>query len=212
VRALRLLVATLVVAAGALPALAVDTALTPATVDRAIAQGRALAAAHRGFVVAPYLLFGIDDAALTHDDAPVEAIEVGTPFEAVRYRGFLSGFERAPMTADALAAFAAQARTRVSILVYAHSGDEMDRGFLAKFGGGELECADGAHIAADLQRGPPNRDVYVNGTTPTYRWRGRLSYDFALTDALVRCDPATFTFTDDRGKSYRYALDLAAYP
>jgi hypothetical protein len=207
----RLVLAAFMVVANGAPSLAVDTTLMPATVSRAIAQGRALAAAHRGFVVAPYLLFGVDDAALVHDEAPVEGIELATPFEAVRYRGFLSGFESTPMSAAAVAAFVADARTHVDVLVYAHSRNETDRAFIAGFGPGELQCADGTRIAADLRRGPPIRDVYLDGTTPTYRWRGQLDYRFAMDATLLHCDPATIIFTDDRARAYRFPIDLALY-
>jgi hypothetical protein len=207
----RLFVAALIAAATATPALAIDTVLTPATVDRAFAQGRAMAEAHRGFTVAPYLIFGVDDAAQVHDDAPVEAVELATPYEAVRYRGFLSGFEHTPMTAAALAVFAADARTHVDLRVFVHNSDPTDRNFLTTFGDGALECADGTRIPATLERSAPIRDVYLNGTTPTYRWRGQLTYRFALTPTLLNCHPATFTFTGAANKIYHYPLDLSTY-
>jgi hypothetical protein len=204
------LLVALLVATSATRALAVDTTLAPATVDRAIAQGRGFASEHRGFVVAPYLLFGVADAVQIQDGEAVEAVELATPYEALRYRAFLSGFERSPMTPAMIAAFVAEARTHVDLIVYVHSRSEIDREFIAAFGAGALTCPDGTTIGSEVQRSTPIRDVYVNGTTPTYRWRGQLRYRFALTDALMRCDPATFTFADDRGRIYRVPVALGS--
>jgi hypothetical protein len=201
--------AALLLAASATRALAIDTALAPPAVERAVTQGRQYASEHRGFVVAPYLLFGVSDAVQIQDGEQVEAVELATPYEAVRYRAFLSGFERTPLTQAALAAFVAQARTRVDLIAYVHSRSETDREFITAFGAGALTCPDGSTIASTALRSAPVRDVYVNGTTPTYRWRGQIRYRFELNDALLRCDPATFVFSDDRGRVYRVPVDLA---
>jgi hypothetical protein len=202
--------AALLVATIGTRALAIDTTLAPGTIDRAIAQGRGFASEHRGFVVAPYLLFGVADAVQIQDGEGVEAVELATPYEALRYRAFLSGFERSPMTPPMIAAFVVEARTHVDFVVYVHSRSEIDREFIAAFGAGTLTCPDGANIASEVQRSTPIRDVYVNGTTPTYRWCGQLRYRFALTDALLRCDPATFAFADDRGRVYRVPVTLGS--
>ena len=117
--------AALLVATIGTRALAIDTTLAPGTIDRAIAQGRGFASEHRGFVVAPYLLFGVADAVQIQDGEGVEAVELATPYEALRYRAFLSGFERSPMTPPMIAAFVVEARTHVDFVVYVHSRSEI---------------------------------------------------------------------------------------
>jgi hypothetical protein len=205
------LLAAAIVAASGGPSLAIDTTLAPQRVERAVADGRAMALQHLGFTIAPYLLFGLDDATRLQDGQTIEAIEVGTAYERLRYRGYLSGFERAPLTATAIRALYEEARTRLDLIVYAHSRNEVDRDFLDGFGGGTLECAGRSSLQAGLTHDAPVRDVYLSGATPTWRWRGELTYRFALTDAVLRCDPATFTFTDDLSVRHRYAVTLASY-
>lgn len=206
------------IAAIALPAMAVEAPLSPATVSTAIDAGRRMANQHGGYTIAPYLLFTVPDAELISDDsATVEAVQLGTPYERLRFEAYREQMMRIPFNADDIAAFDDQHANVIDFIVYAHSRNDSDRAFLGRFAGGTLVRADGTTVAtAQLVRTVPVIDTYTKpGGLVVNRYLGQITYRFALSD-IVAAQAAlslqlTFVFTDDAGLEHRVPVTLADF-
>lgn len=203
----------------ALPAMAVDTSLTPSAVSAALDAGRKMANQHGGYTIAPYLLFSVANAVLISDDnATVEAVQLGTPFERLRFEAYREQMMRTPFNADDVATFDEQHANRIDFIVYAHSRAAADRGFLDRFGGGALRQADGTMIAtAQISRSVAVVDTYTKpGGMVVNRFLGQVTYRFVLTGVTaapaVLAAPLTFVFTDDDGVEHTIPVRLADFP
>lgn len=203
----------------ALPAMAVQTSLTPPAVSAALDAGRKMANQHGGYTIAPYLLFSVADAVLISDDkATVEAVQLGTPFERLRFEAYREQMMRTPFNADDVATFDEQHANRLDFIVYAHSRTDADRGFLDRFGGGTLRQADGTTVAtAQISRTPAVVDTYTKpGGVVVNRFLGQVTYRFVLAGEAaapaVLAAPLTFVFVDDGGVEHRIAVTLADFP
>jgi hypothetical protein len=213
VRAAVALVA-LALAATAVPARAVETPLTPRSVNDALDAGHAMADAHGGYTIAPYLLFTVPDAVLiTDDDATVEAVQVGTPFERLRFEAYREQLMRRPFNAPDVATYNELHAGRVDFIVYAHSRTDKDRTFLDHFGGGALVRTDGTTAGtAEITRSVAVVDTYTKpGGVVVNRYLGQVTYRFTLSDAVAAAAPLIFSFTDDHGAEHRLPLTLANY-
>jgi hypothetical protein len=203
----------------ALPAMAVQTSLTSPAVSAALDAGRNMANQHGGYTIAPYLLFSVPDAVLILDDnATVEAVQLGTPFERLRFEAYREQMMRTPFNADDVATFDEQHANRIDFIVYAHSRTADDRAFLGRFGGGTLTQADGTTIAtAQISRSVAVIDTYTKpGGVVVNRFLGQVTYRFVLTGATaapaILAAPLTFVFTDDGGGEHRLPVALADFP
>jgi hypothetical protein len=213
----QLLFAALILGAGCLPATAVEATLSPASVSEAVAAGKAMAAQDSGYAVAPYLLFSLPDAAhITDEAAVVEAVQLGTPFERLRWEAYREQAMRIPFNTGDVASYDAQHAGRVDFIVYAHSRTEKDRTFLDRFAGGALVRADGTTVAtAVTSHTIPSIDTYTIPAGVVNRFLGSVTYRFTLDGAAVTPDalaaPLTFTFTDDGGAVHRIPVTLTGY-
>jgi hypothetical protein len=213
----QVLAAALVLFPSVLPAAAAETALSPQSVNEAVAAGRAMARLDTGYAIPPYLLFSIPDAAhITDETAVVEAVQLGTPFERLRWEAYREQAMRIPFNAGDAAAYDAQHAGRIDFIVYAHSRSEKDRTFLDRFGGGTLLRPDGTTVAtAAISHTIPAIDTYTVAAGVVSRFLGQITYRFTLDGAAGTPDvltaPLTFSFTDDGGAVHRVPVTLANY-
>jgi hypothetical protein len=211
------MLAALVLVASAAPAGAVETALAPSSVSAAVDAGRAMAGERNGYAIDPYLLFSVPDAVhITDETAVVEAVQLGTPYERLRWEAYREQAMRIPFNAGDIASFDAQHAGKVDFIVYAHSRAEKDRTFLDRFGGGALVGADGTTVAtAVISHTVPAIDGYTKPSGVVSRFLGQVTYRFTLGGAPGAPDvlnaPLTFTFTDDGGVEHRIPVTLAKY-
>jgi hypothetical protein len=206
----------LVLVASVAPAMAVETTLAPDSVSAAVAAGRAMSEKREGYAIDPYLLVSVPDAVhITDEAAVVEAVQLGTPFERLRWEAYREQTMRIPFNAGDIAAFDAQHSGRLDLIVYAHSRADKDRTFMDRFGGGALVRADGTTAAtAVISHTVPATDGYTKPTGVVSRFLGQVTYRFALSGATGAPDinaPLTFTFTDDAGAEHRIPVTLANY-
>ena len=197
------------------PASAVESPLSQTAVDDAVEAGRAMADAHGGYTVAPYLLFTVPDAVLIRDDnANVEAVELGTPFERLRFEAYREQATRIPFNAADIATFDDQHAGRIDFIVYAHSRTENARAFLERFSGGALVQRNGSTVStATILRSVPVADTYTkSGGMVVSRYLGQVTYRFAISGTTevqsLLTTPLTFTFADDRGAIHRIPVTL----
>jgi hypothetical protein len=199
----------------ALPAPAVELALSPAEIAAAVGEGGAMVARGEGYTIGTYLLFGLDDALHIKDnDQTIEAVVVATPYERLRYEAYLLAHEGRPAPGNG-DKFLAGDRGLLDIVVYAHSRGPDDREFMQHFGDGVLASSGTTRVAVQMTSTDPVVDSYylANGTV-VKRWLGQVTYRFDLRDdsaLAVTTAPATFSFLDDRGAIHRYPLTLAGY-
>ena len=199
------------------PAMAIETTLAPDSASAAVAAGRAMAEKRDGYAIDPYLLFSVPDAVhITDEAAVVEAVQLGTPFERLRWEAYREQAMRIPFNAGDVATFDTQHAERIDLIVYAHSRAEKDRTFMDRFGGGTLVRADGTTAAtAVISHTVPATDGYTKPAGVVTRFLGQITYRFTLNGAPGAPDilnaPLTFTFTDDGGAEHRIPVTLATY-
>ena len=200
------------------PASALEPTLSPAAVNDALDAGHRMAGARGGYDIAPYLLFTVPDAVLiAADDPGIEAVQLGTPFERLRFEAYREAAMRTPFNTSDVATFDDQHAGRVDFIVYAHSRDDKDRAFLGRFGGGTLLRTDGTPVAsAQLSRTVPVPDTYTErGGGVVTRYLGQVTYRFTIagdsTATAALAAPLTFAFTDDRGADHRIPVTLANF-
>jgi len=214
---IRAMFVAFVLAASAAPAAAVETTLEPGSVSAAVEAGHAMSGKRDGYAIDPYLLFSIPDAVHITDEAVVvEAVQLGTPFERLRWEAYREQTMRIPFNAGDVASFNAQHAGRIDFIVYAHSRAEKDRTFMDRFGGGTLVQADGTTVAtAVISHTVPTIDGYTKPTGVVSRFLGQITYRFTLNGAPGAPDilnaPLTFTFTDDGGAEHRIPVTLAKF-
>jgi hypothetical protein len=207
----------LVLVASTVPAAAVETTLSPQAVSDAVTAGHAMSEQRNGYAIDPYLLFSVPDAVhITDESVVVEAVQLGTPYERLRWEAYREQTMRIPFNAGDVASFDAQHAGHIDFIVYAHSRAEKDRTFLDRFGGGALVQADGTTVStAVISHTVPAIDGYTKPTGVVSRFLGQVTYRFTLGEAAGAPDllhaPLTFTFTDDGGTEHRIPVTLANY-
>jgi hypothetical protein len=196
---------------------AIDLTPSPARVATATADGATMERGGDGYTIAPYLLFGVDDALhITDDDAIVEAVTLGTPYERLRFAAYLRSHQGLSFDAQDANEEAAADDGRIALIVSVHSRTERDRDFMTHFGAGVLVGPDGTTLAAtNVRVSAPVIDAYyrLDGTV-LHRWLGQVTYVFDLrTNATWATASAliAFAFTDDRGATHRYVFNPNAF-
>lgn len=202
-----------------IPPVAGAIELTPsaARVAAATADGAAMERGGDGYTIAPYLLFGVSDALhISDDDAIVEAVTLGTPYERLRFAAYLRSHQGLPFDAHDADEEAAADDGRVALIVSVHSRTERDRDFMMHFGSGVLEGPDGTTLAAtNVRVSAPVIDAYYRPDGAVlHRWLGQVTYVFDLRTNgpwATASAPLAFAFTDDRGKPHRYTFTPIAF-
>jgi hypothetical protein len=195
----------------ALAALAL-CALTSADASRAAREGAALAASLRSYSVRPWVLWDRKDPLrAVHGRADLDAVIVETPYEHVRYDGYMQRLQGLPLGAVQIDRFRRDADGRYGFMVYAHSrtDDRAEAGFLKKFSNASVQLANAVTLSA-VER------AYV-GSTPAFydvgtfreeRYTGSLTYRFPAPPS--GCAPTgVLRFRDGRGHTYRFSFDLS---
>jgi hypothetical protein len=199
------------------PAYAVDVMPSARAESVAAAAGKAMAAHNEAYEIGPYLLFGTNTDVLLTDESPsVEAVQLATAIERIRWMAYVSEMEQRPLPPSTIAAFAKEQRGIISFIVFAHGHDEHDRTFLTAFSGGSLvRAADGTLVAsADIERSVATQDQYfMPGNRVVDRYLGQVTYRFTLpvTPNSVMDEPLIFEFNDDRGEAQRFPLTLSHF-
>ena len=196
---------------------AVDLAPSERALAAAAAAGGAMATRNEAYEIGPYLLFGTTTDVLLTDDSPaIEAVQLATPLERIRWFGYVAKSEQRPLQTRDLDAADTVERGKIAFIIFAHGHDEHDRTFLDRFGSGTLTRADGSVVAsADIERSKATQDQYfMAGNRVVNRYLGQITYHFTLPVPMSAADasaPLTFTFTDDTGKLQHYSIVLAHY-
>lgn len=200
---------TLACASAPLGAAAYVQSLSPAQVSSATAIGRAAAKSHDGLSAQAYTAFATSDAL---DAAPhagsIDAIIVGTPFERVEYAAYVAAFEGRRATADEISG-ASTAHT-LDIVVFAHSRDPLDQGFLRRFRGATLVVGHMKRNPASTSTPAPAKDFFNTPSGRQLLWLGSMSFRFdtygVAADAVIK-----FAVTDPYGRAYDIRIDLSKY-
>ena len=184
-------------------------AFTPALAQQAAREGAAMADAHQAYGVKPWLIYqSTDPLRAAHDRAGVDAIVLETPYERVRYYGYLHRLQGDAITPALDAQLYRDARGRLGFVVYAHSKTDQDQRFLSHFTAATLAMPNGLEHSNERAIFGPSSDFYDVGTFREERWVGSLTYRFALPACAARDE---LTFKDGYGDRYAASFDLARY-
>lgn len=222
------------------PGLAFQAALTVEEVRKALDEGRAMNTPRNGYILSDYLLKEYNDGvSLKPGDGEVDAIIVATPYERVRYFGYLEALQRRPVTEAALNAVVERYRNKITFVVFTHSpytvdqeveqwvraygnarvqdeeGGTRQRSYLDEYKEATLEVGGKTYTAKPHVDGPYTDIFSVQGSRPQSRFLGLISYSFDLSE-LVRdgkvAGGGTLRFADSQGKAvYTEAVDLGKY-
>jgi hypothetical protein len=167
-----------------------------------------MAEGREAYNVRPWVLWDRKDPLrAVHGRADLDAVIVETPYEHVRYDGYLQRLQGYPLGPKQIDAFRREADNHVGFVIYAHSrtGDDSEHGFLARFSNARLLLPSGAALAA-TQRVVfgPSADFYDVGTFRERRYTGSLTYRFAISAGSCPTN-ATLQFGDGDGRAYNFA-------
>ena len=198
------------------PGRAFSPALTSDELHQALADGRSEAASRAGYPVTAYTLYAVPDAlVIAPGKGSIDAIIVGTPFERVRYAGYLAAFQDS--TPSPTAVEEAAAPESVDFVVFAHGGAGDGQTFLQHFHAAIVEAAGRSLYPEGTTTFGPTEDFFTTTKgNRVFRWLGYDSYRFdfrSLADAgvdLARLR-GTFHVTDEYGRRSGYAFDLSKY-
>ncbi|WP_027483576.1 hypothetical protein [Deinococcus pimensis] len=175
----------------------------------ALASGRALAAALRGYPVREYLLYSVPDAfTVKRGEAAVEAVQIGTPFERARWSAYFLALQGKAFSERDLSTRDDQ----LEFIVYAHSRGPEDQTFMSRFTTASLTFEGGREVhAASVARSPASLDHYRDAQGRVeFRWVGTVTYRFDLRGRHA-ADVATLRFTDADGHTFRLPFDRQRY-
>jgi len=202
-------VAVILYASAPLAAGAYDPSLSAAQIRSAIAVGRAAAKSHEGLSAQAYTAFATSDAleASPHGGS-IDAVVVGTPFERVEYAAYVAAFERRTASVDEISD--ASTPQTLDVVVFAHSRDPLDQGFLRRFHGATLTVGSVKHNPLSVMLTPPTKDFFNSPSGRQLLWLGDMTYRFDMRgvkpDAVV-----TFSVIDPYARAYDVPLDLSKY-
>jgi hypothetical protein len=187
-------------------------ALTSADASRAAREGAALAGSLRSYSVRPWVLWDRKDPLRAeHGRADLDAVIVETPYEHVRYDGYMQRLQGLPLGSAQISRFRRDADGRYGFIVYAHSqtDDRAEAAFLKKFSNATVQPANGATLSAtERAYVGPTSDFYDVGTFREERYTGSLTYRFpAPPPGCART--GVLRFRDGRGRAYRFSFDLS---
>lgn len=188
--------------------------LTAAEARDAAHAGAAMAAARDPYSVRPWVLWDRKDPLrAAHGRADLDAVIVETPYERVRYDGYLQALQGLPVDDPHVERWRREAAGRLGFVVYAHSrtGAEREHGFLARFSRAELDLpAHAPRAPAERAIFGPSVDFYDVGTFREERYTGSLTYRFA--DPPGACPRrGTLRFRDAQGRAYAFPFDIARF-
>lgn len=169
-----------------------------------------MAERHASYGVRPWLIYqSKDPLRAVHGRAGVDAIVLETPYERVRYYGYLHRLQGDRLTPALEHQLYEQARNRLGFVVYAHSKTAADRTFLSHFSRAALAVG-GAPPQTPVDRTifGPSSDFYDVDTFREARWVGSLTYRFPLPPCASR---DTLRFFDGAGDPYAVSFDLRRY-
>ena len=192
---------------------AIESPLSAASVDEAYTQGVNLGmGGDQAYPLAPNAVYHTADTLrLEAANGDVDAVVIGTPWERVRYQGYLSSIGGEKITA-------AQARERarlpgnsVAVLIYAHGSKPDDQDFISGFSGVTLKLGAAMLRPAESRRSGTSGSQYPD--TPGEigeRFTGTVTYIFRLRPAQLKSS-GMLSFTDPTGKVFHLPVKLAAY-
>jgi hypothetical protein len=173
-----------------------------------------MAEEHGAYNVRPWVLWDRKDPLqAVHGRADLDAVIVETPYEHVRYDGYLQRLQGYPLGQKQIDAFRREAGDHFGFIIYAHSrtGDDSEHSFLAHFSNATLTLPNGNELKA-TQRVlfGPSADFYDVGTFREQRYTGSLTYRFAVSATSCPTN-GTLQFRDGYGHAYRFPVAFSRY-
>lgn len=208
---LRLPAAALALAAGS--AWAAESPVSAASAQAAFSQGVTLGQkTNQAYPLAPNAVYHTADTLrLEAANGDVDAVVIGTPWERIRYQGYLAtiGGEKISV---------AEARTRarlpdgsVAVLIFAHGARPDDQEFISGFRGVSLKLAGRTVLPTESRRSGTSSSQYPDTLGEIgIRFTGTVTYIFKLAPAQLK-GSGTLHFTDPSGKVFNLPVNLALY-
>ena len=222
------------------PALAFQPVLSTEEVQKALKEGSAMNTPRNGYILSDYLLKEYNDGlSLKPGDGEVDAIIVATPYERVRYFGYLESIQRKPVTDAALNAVVDRYKNKLTFVVFTHSpytvdqeveqwtkaygsgkitdeeGHTRQRSYLDEYKEATLEVGGKTYTAKPSVDGPYTDIFSIQGSRPQSRFLGLIHYSFDLSDLAVSgkvSGTGRLSFKDSQGKTvYSETVDLGKY-
>ncbi|WP_276957686.1 hypothetical protein [Allomeiothermus silvanus] len=222
------------------PALALQPVLTTEEIQRALKEGSAMNTPRNGYILGDYLLKEYNDGiSLKPGDGEVDAIIVATPYERVRYFGYLESIQRKLVTETALNAVVERYKNKLTFVIFTHSpytvdqeveqwtkaygsskitdeeGKTRQRSYLDQYQEATLEVGGKTYTAKPSVDGPYTDIFSIQGSRPQSRFLGLISYSFDLSDLAANAkisEVGKFSFKDSQGQTtYSETVDLGKY-
>ncbi|PZA07575.1 hypothetical protein DNA98_08140 [Meiothermus sp. Pnk-1] len=193
-----------------------------------------------GYIISDYLLKEYNDGvSLKPGAGEVDAIIVATPYERVRYFGYLESLQRKPITDAALNAVIERYKNKLTFVIFTHSpytvdqeveqwtkaygsnkitdeeGETRQRSYLDEYQEATLELGGKTYIAKPDVDGPYTDIFSIQGSRPQSRFLGLISYSFDLSELAANgkiSGVGKLSFKDSQGKTtYSETIDLGKY-
>ncbi|WP_189090720.1 hypothetical protein [Deinococcus ruber] len=192
---------------------AIESPLTSAAVQAAFQEGQKLGReSDQAYPFAPNAVYHTADTLrLDPANGDIDAVVIGTPYERIRYQGYVAAIGEDKIGAQ-------EARTRanlpdgsVAVLIFAHGSKPEDQEFLSGIQGVTMRLGGATLTPVALRRSGTSLSQYPD--TPGEigeRFTGTATYIFRLTPAQYRAS-GTIRFTDATGKAFNIPVQLSKY-